>query len=199
MGKGIIPYIYLINPIMETDHSALQTQIEYYLSDANLEHDKFFHFEVENASEGYLALDLIMNCNKIKKLKANYADCQNAVAKSSLLELNSSKDSVRRKGNKPLPEFKGKGGKFEMTTRLSRKNSEKSVNSQLVEDSNTVFVPLLLVITDVSTLPKNGKLIEETIGEQYKMKVPYARVNKSNGHLVFDKNVKESSEVVEKL
>jgi len=58
---------------------------------------------------------------------------------------------------------------------------------------------LLLVITDVSSLPKNGKLIEETIGEQYKTKVPYARVNKSNGHLVFDKNHKETSEVVEKL
>jgi len=54
-------------------------------------------------------------------------------------------------------------------------------------------------MTDVSSLPKNGKLIEETVGEQYKTKIPYARVNKTNGHLVLDKNEKDTSEVVEKL
>lgn len=183
---------------MEKDHSSLKTQLEYYLSDTNLQFDEFFHNEIENSSEGYLALDLILNCNKIKKINASFSDLQAAVSKSTLLELSSDKSSVRRKDRK-LPDFKGKK-KFEMTTRLSRKNSEKSVSSLIAtDDSQKVFVPLLLVMTDVSTLPKNGKLIEETIGEQQKTKIPYARVNKTNGHLVLDKNEKDSSDVVEKL
>lgn len=175
--------------------SALVTQLEYYLSDANLQYDEFFHNELQNSTDSYLAIDLVLNCNKIKKLGSTYADVQAAVTQSSLLELNKNKDSFRRK-DKVLPEFKGKK-KFEMTTRLSRKNSEKSVN---VNDSDDkVFVPILLVMTDVSSLPKNGKLIEETVGEQYKTKIPYARVNKTNGHLVLDKNQADTSEVVEKL
>jgi len=189
---------------MEKDHSTLTTQVEYYLSNTNLENDEFFHHELENSAEGYLALDLIMNCNKIKKLSATYADLKDAIANSKILELNDNKDSVRRL-DKTLPEFKGKK-KFEMATRASRKNSEKSVASKNViakneeeEETSKVFVPHLLIITDVDGLPKNGKLMEETIGEQFKTKVPYARINRSNGHLVFDKNCKDSSEAIEKL
>lgn len=45
-----------------------------------------------------------------------------------------------------------------------------------------------MIITEVDGLPKNGKLIEETIGKEYDMVIPYARVNKTDGHVVVDGN-----------
>ena len=152
---------------MEKDLSDLTTQIDYYFSDANLEYDEFFYCEIENNADGHVALDLILSCNKIKKMGVTYTDVQNAVEKSAQLELDKDRHFLKRKA--PLPEFKGtRKQKFEMTTRLSRKNSEKSCSSAKVdiEEKEKYFVPLLFVITDVSELPKNGKLIEETIGEQ---------------------------------
>jgi hypothetical protein len=48
----------------------LKKQIEYYLSDANLKQDEFFHEQISK-NDGYLPIHLILKCNKIKKLGAN--------------------------------------------------------------------------------------------------------------------------------
>jgi len=129
---------------------------------------------------------------------SSHADLQAAVEKSEILELSEDKESARRV-DKVLPEFKGTRRQFAMQTRSSRKNSEKEHNAaDDAEEKAKYFAPLLLVIPDVSGLPKNGKLIEDTIGKQYDMVVPYARVNKTNGHVVFDKNGTDAA-VIEKL
>ena len=44
----------------------IKEQIEYYLSDKNLEHDSFFHQKISENSNGYLDLELLLKCNKIK-------------------------------------------------------------------------------------------------------------------------------------
>lgn len=102
----------------------LTRQIEYYFSDQNLEYDELFHNEIEKNTEYFLSLDMILNCNKIKKLDVNVAEIQDAVRNSSLIELNKAGDSIRRK-DKKLPAFKGarKQLKSEIVTR-SRKNSQ---------------------------------------------------------------------------
>jgi len=184
---------------MEKDHTELVTQLEYYFSDKNLEWDEFFWTEIEAAAENYLKLEIVLNCNKIKKMGSDFADLQAAVEKSELLELNESKECLRRIDN-VLPEFKGTRKQFNMQTRSSKKNSEKVHNDKEEdpEDKDKFFAPLLLVIPDVTGLPKNGKLIEDTIGKQYNTVCPYARINRTNGHVVFDKNATEAR-LIEKL
>lgn len=184
---------------MEKDNSELVTQLEYYFSDKNLEYDEFFFGEIEASAERFLKLEIVLNCNKIKKMGSTHSDLQAAVEKSEILELSEDRESGRRI-DKVLPEFKGTRKQFAMQTRSSRKNSEKVHNDteEQEEDKSKYFAPLLLVIPDVTGLPKNGKLIEDTIGKQYNCVVPYARINRSNGHVVFDKNATEAG-LIEKL
>merc|ERR1712183_446566 len=86
---------------------------------------------------------------------------------------------------------------FQPKTRSKSKTEEemKEAAQEKNEDADKekYFIPALLVIPDISSLPKNGKLIEETIGKQYDVRVPYARINKMNGHIVFDRNATEQS------
>ena len=56
--------------------------------------------------QGYLDIDLLLNCNKIKSLSVNKENIVSAVKLSSMVELNSENTKVRRVGNKPLPELK---------------------------------------------------------------------------------------------
>jgi len=178
------------------DLSELVTQVDYYMSDANLEYDEFFFSAIENSAEKYLDIDLVMNCNKIKKGGWSIADVQAAVEKSDALELSEDQTQMRRK-DKSLPEFKGlKRQEFQPKTRSKSKTEEEMKEAAQAEensDKDKYFIPALLVIPDISSLPKNGKLIEETIGKQYDVKVPYARINKMNGHIVFDRNATEQS------
>lgn len=75
----------------------------------------------------------MLNCNKIKKLEANKEDLLAAISKSDQVELDESKDKLRRLGNKALPEF----------TLLSKKrNSEKSAEKdEKNKDSDLTFDP----------------------------------------------------------
>merc|ERR1712146_676413 len=89
------------------DLSELVTQVDYYMSDANLEYDEFFYSAIENSTEKYLDIDLVMNCNKIKKGGWSIADVQAAVEKSDALELSEDQTQMRRK-DKKLPKLKRK-------------------------------------------------------------------------------------------
>lgn len=54
---------------MVSSHSAIKTQIEYYLSDANLAKDKFFREQIQTDKEGYVAISHFLNCNNVKEKK----------------------------------------------------------------------------------------------------------------------------------
>jgi La domain len=90
---------------MESD-AGLRTQIEYYLSDKNLEKDAFFYDKIQNDQDGYLDLDLIMNCNKVKSLNTTKDAIAAAVKASAEVEVSADGSRIRRKENKALPEPK---------------------------------------------------------------------------------------------
>merc|ERR1711998_500059 len=95
------------------------------LSDANLEYDEFFFSAIENSAEKYLDIDLVMNCNKIKKGGWSTVDVQSAIEKSDVLELSEDQTQMRRKDQK-LPEFKGmKRQEFQPKTRSKSKTEEE--------------------------------------------------------------------------
>jgi len=91
--------------IESCDFAALKKQVEYYLSDANLKHDKFFHTKISENAESWLSLEHILACNKIKVLTTNAKEIVEAVSTSTELETNENGDAVRRKS--PLPAFEG--------------------------------------------------------------------------------------------
>ena len=90
----------------ETEKQALiKTQIEYYLSDENLKSDEFFHSKILADPYGYLDLELIMQCIKVRKAHWTKDDIISGIKTSELIELNKEENKVRRKDNKPLPQL----------------------------------------------------------------------------------------------
>jgi hypothetical protein len=124
----------------------LTTQIEYYFSDKNLENDKFFNekiredlnvlkfsffcfLEIFNLfSKGYVDLQFILNCNKVKSLNVTENNIVSAVKNSSEVELDSTEKKLRRKGNKPVPTLK--------LLNKKRKSNDKKGKEDDYEDEN---------------------------------------------------------------
>eukprot|EP00811_Abedinium_folium_P032884 NODE_5893_length_1724_cov_8.797746.p1 GENE.NODE_5893_length_1724_cov_8.797746~~NODE_5893_length_1724_cov_8.797746.p1 ORF type:complete len:466 (+),score=160.23 NODE_5893_length_1724_cov_8.797746:26-1399(+) len=84
------------------DPMAVRKQIEYYLSDDNLKHDKFFHEKISSNSEGWLEMSLVLTCNKMLALRATKEDVI-AALQASKVEVHPDSTSIRRPGNAPLP------------------------------------------------------------------------------------------------
>jgi len=113
------------------------------------------------------------------------------VESSDLLELDSEKKSFRRKDGF-LPEFKG-AKKKSIQKNLDLAKADDDKNSE--DDQDKPFLAWVLYIPDASNLPKNGKLIEDTIKNQYSIDVPFARIDKTCGHIIFDRNTAKESDV----
>lgn len=91
---------------MEKDNEKQKTikhQIEYYLSDENLKGDEFFHKLISEDKEGYLSLDMIMSCKKVKNAGWTKDEIIEAIASSEEVEVSPDKSKIRRKNNKALP------------------------------------------------------------------------------------------------
>ena len=86
----------------ESKKKEIKGQIEYYLSDSNLEGDEFFHNIISKDTNGYLDLEYILQCNKIKKAGWTKEQIVDSIKDSEKIELNGDKTKVRRKDNKPL-------------------------------------------------------------------------------------------------
>ena len=182
------------------DIKELTKQLEFYLSDANLARDQFFHSKASETDAHFIHFEFFLKCNKVKKLGAANEDLVKAVEASEKLELNEEKDRIRRAGNPELPAFKAQkrlrvsGNKLGVPVNNETDDTEKKVIPSDVLD------PLILFIREVNGIPKNGKLIEEEIGKKFEIKVPFARIGTSadGGHLLLDKQATKQ-EIVDEL
>ena len=86
----------------DTRLKQMSKQIEYYMSDQNLKTDKFFHNLISSSKDQFISLNILLNCNKIQKMRPSMRDLQQAVQDSLLLDMSADKTSFRRK-NKILP------------------------------------------------------------------------------------------------
>jgi hypothetical protein len=115
--------------------SELKKQVEYYLSDRNLQHDQFFHDKIASNAEGWLDIVDILNCNKVKKLKATTEKhIRDAIVDSTEVEVSADGKKIRRKDGKALPELAKKGD--EAQKKRDAKNAtkeEEKVESGKVE------------------------------------------------------------------
>ncbi|CAK9003648.1 unnamed protein product [Durusdinium trenchii] len=89
------------------DPQVVRLQVEYYLSDENLKYDKFFHEKITADKDGWLELQLILSCNKMKNMRATKEDVI-AALKESKIELNEGQTALRRPGNAALPKLESK-------------------------------------------------------------------------------------------
>ena len=124
----------------------LQKQVEFYLSDLNLKKDKFFHELITSSQEvknlliqGYLHLDYIKKCNKVKQFEATDEELISAIKKSSDIEINSSNDSVRRTGNKALPTLEGGNKKVKTSTGDKVEANPENGSSEKKEEGKLDF------------------------------------------------------------
>ena len=158
----------------------IRLQIEYYLSDENLETDEFFHKLISEDKQGYLDLEYIMQCNKVKKAGWDKAKIIEVISNSELIELNSDKNKIRRKGNKPLPPL----------------NEKKLLNKKRYrEKKGDQITPIILLFTS----NKDSELKWQDIESKYKslnptLSVIYTRFKLNEGHfgvMPTGSNVKE--------
>jgi len=89
------------------DIGTVRKQVEYYLSDDNLKHDKFFHEKISGNTEGWLEIALILSCNKMKAMRATKDDVLASLFDSKM-EIKEDKLSIRRPGNLALPKFEAR-------------------------------------------------------------------------------------------
>ena len=64
----------------------IKEQVEYYMSDKNLENDAFFHNKISGDKEGWIDLDFVMNCNKIKQLTTDTEEVVKSLEASTEIE-----------------------------------------------------------------------------------------------------------------
>ena len=81
----------------------IKEQIEYYLSDKNLETDPFFQQKINESEDGFIDLYHFQNCNKVINAGWTLIELLDGIRTSDLLELNDDCSKIRRRGNPPLP------------------------------------------------------------------------------------------------
>jgi len=76
------------------------TQVEYYFSDVNLKRDSFFQKEIKK-DDGFIKIDILLKCNKLKKLCNDGDKVMNALKASEQLVVSECGKKVKRKSAPP--------------------------------------------------------------------------------------------------
>lgn len=182
----------------------IRKQLEYYLSDLNLAKDEFFHEQISKSDDGYLGLHLILKCNKIKKLGVHdEKQLAEAVTDSQLLELNETKTSVRRVGQKPLPALQ-----LDATHKKIKLNNNEGQNvehhngdgneQEKVENPFNNFEPIIFTLKAPEGVQITWSQINEALMKQYNISCPYVRYGKTEGNFALNKN-RTPQENIDKL
>merc|ERR1712166_927766 len=76
-------------------------QVEYYFSDANLKRDHFFQKEILKDPEGYISMEVLLRCNKLKQLTEDAQVVENALKASEAVSVSEDASKVKKKGDVP--------------------------------------------------------------------------------------------------
>jgi len=121
----------------------IKKQIEYYLSNSNLEKDDFFRDTITSSTDGYVPIENFLKCNKVKKMNITIKQIAAALQDSTELELNEDEKMVRRTGNKALPTKTGSLKKREqkVAQKEEKKNNENGAKEEKKEEENDEPIP----------------------------------------------------------
>ena len=153
----------------------IKEQIEYYLSDQNLEKDSFFHQKISEDPNGYIELDFILKCNKCKKAGWTKDEIKEAIKTSDKLELDKTGNKVRRKDNKPLPDLV-------LLSKKRKKEDEKEGQDE--KDKKEEKEPIILMFTCKEPNESNWKFVCQAFkNENPELEVLYSRFKGNLGHI----------------
>ena len=151
----------------------IKEQIEYYLSDKNLQNDSFFHNKISEDPNGYLDLDLLLKCNKIKNAGWTIDEIKEGIKLSESIELDVEGKKVRRKDNKPLPEL----------VLLNKKRKKEKKNGE--EKEKEEKEPVVLMFSCEEPNKSNWKEICKSFqNENQELNIIYKRFKDTTGHIV---------------
>ena len=173
--------------LSEDEILEIKNQIEYYLSDANLEKDYFFHEKISSSSEGYLPLQLLLKCNKIKNKGWTKEDLKKGIQLSKEIELDETGEKVRRKYNSELPELLllAKKRKNEKGKRGSKKEDKKE-EEEKEEEEKTIDKNekgILKITCKEKTESPWKKIHEEFTKVNPDLNVEYGRFKEKEGNI----------------
>lgn len=162
----------------KTDLSELIKQCEFYMSDENLKHDAFFHNKITASDNGFIPIDILLNCNKIKKLTNKIENIVEAISRSNHLEIDSSKKNFKRK-TKDLP-------KLEIISREApvKKVEAKPVSYKPSSNEIVIFNIKTSKCVDVKWKEIQEKIISANPG----IIISYLRFSLDSGHLGVGEN-----------
>ena len=161
----------------------IKNQMEYYLSDANLEKDYFFHEKISSSSEGYLDLELFLKCNKIKNKGWTKEDLKKGIQLSKEIELDETGEKVRRKYNSELPELLllAKKRKNDKGKKGSKKEEDKKEEEETTFDKNEKVI--LKITCKEKTESPWKKIHEEFTKVNPDLNVEYGRFKEKEGNI----------------
>lgn len=125
------------NPKPDFSSEAVKRQVEFYFSDENLTHDKFFNEQIIASDGGFVSFDTILKCQRIKNLKVSKESLIQALAGSEHVEVDG-ENGVRRKNNRAVPLLKVKKAK---TQKLPEQTVE-ILEVTIPEESKTTWKDL---------------------------------------------------------
>jgi len=148
--------------------------------------------------EGYLDVDLILNCNKIKQLSVNKEDIINAIKLSTELELDSTGTRFRRNGNKALPELKMLAKKTKREDDDGDDVDEKNDNKESKEERS--FDPVILELHSDKEVEFKWKPIQDEFKSlNPNLNVVYLRFSDKSGHIGLYKYKNQELKFVETM
>ncbi len=165
----------------------IKNQIEYYLSDKNLEGDEFFHNLISKDKDGYLDLEHILQCNKVKKENWTKEQILDSLKNNENIEIDLTKTKIRRKNNKPLPPL-------DENKLLARKrNREKNTQKKNFKTS-----PIIISITSEKESNINSEIIQSKfISLNPTFTILFTTFNKKEGHIVIIPS-NDSNDIIDK-
>ena len=99
-------------------------QIEYYLSAVNLDKDKFMREKTQESPEGFIHVDVFMNCNRIKQLGISSDELLSCCATSHFLVVDYEKQAIR-----PKTLYKKDSRRRQKTVRMTGFSASETANS----------------------------------------------------------------------
>ena len=154
----------------------IKNQVEYYLSDENLEKDSFFHEKISSSANGYLDLELLLKCNKIKNKGWTKEDLKKGIELSDALELDKTGEKVRKKGNLELPEL--------LLLAKKRKKDNKKKEDEKDDKKGGKKDPIIFKITCKEKSASSWKAIFDEFKKlNPELDVEYGRFKETEGHI----------------
>ncbi|CAD8098012.1 unnamed protein product [Paramecium sonneborni] len=170
----------------------IKRQVEYYLSDKNLSQDEFFSKQISQSQDGYLQLQFILKCNKVKQMKITQEQLIEAIKTSTEVELSPDQTSVRRLNNKPLPELIITQTNKKVKTNTGeavvvQQQQEEKPEEEVIDNPYHNFEPLIFTVKAPTGVAVNWTQITEALMKQHNISSPYVRYGKTEGNFALSK------------